>query len=180
VPYSVSAVDDITDPLELEYSHAPGSTFSLGVTPVTVSARDEGGNTGTCSFQVTVQDTVAPTLNCPRSIFFQATGSGPVEVPYPDVQAVDAVSPVTVEFEPPAGTLFAVGESTSVLATARDSSGNERTCRFNVTVELPSDDEDGESGCACGASASGASWWGALLLLLALTRLRHTAARRSA
>jgi ELWxxDGT repeat protein len=174
VPFSASAVDDITEELQLQYSHAPGSTFPLGVTPVTVSAQDEAGNTGNCTFQVTVRDTVPPRMTCPRNIVIEATGPAPIEVPYPEVQAEDSISAVTIEFDPPPGTLFTPGESTPVVLTARDASGNVRTCRFSVTVELPGGEgpEEG-SGCSCMAPPRGTSWWGALLLLMVLARLRR-------
>lgn len=179
VPFTVTAMDDITEELELVYSHAPGSIFPLGVTPVTVSTQDEVGNMGSCSFQVTVRDTVPPRVTCPRNIFIEATGPEPVEVPYPEVQAVDAVSPpVTIEFDPPPGTLFTPGESTPVVVTIKDTAGNTRTCRFGVTVELPEGSEPGEdSGCSCKSLPGGASAWGALLVLLALTRLRPLSRR---
>jgi ELWxxDGT repeat protein len=175
VPFSATAVDDITEELELEYSHAPGSLFPLGVTPVTVSAQDEVGNTGNCTFQVTVRDSVPPRVTCPQNIIVEATGTEPVAVPYPNVQAVDAVSPVTIEFDPPPGTLFTPGESTPVVLTVKDSSGNTRTCRFGVTVELPGDGSgpgggDEDSGCSCKSLPGGTSAWGALLVLLALAR----------
>lgn len=181
VPFAVTAVDDITEELELVYSHAPGSVFPLGVTRVTVSTQDEVGNPGSCTFQVTVRDTVPPRVTCPRNIIVEATGKDPIAVPYPDVQAVDEVTPVTLEFDPPEGTLFTPGESTPVVLTVKDTSGNTRTCRFGVTVELPDGSGPGgdeDSGCSCSALPGAASAWGALLVLLAWARLRPTAARR--
>lgn len=175
VPFAATAVDDITEDLELVYSHAPGSVFPLGVTPVTVSTQDEVGNTGSCTFQVTVRDTVPPRVTCPRNIIVEATGKDPIEVPYPDVQAVDAVSPVTTEFDPPPGTLFTPGESTPVVLSVKDASGNTRTCRFGVTVELPDGSEPGggeDVGCSCRSLPGGASAWGSLLVLLAWARMR--------
>jgi ELWxxDGT repeat protein len=183
VPFSASAVDDLTDELPLVYSREPRSLFPLGVTPVTVTTQDEAGNTGSCTFQVSVRDSVPPRVTCPQPIFVEATGTDPVEVPYPEVQAADAISPVTIEFDPPPGTLFTPGESTPVLLTVKDASGNARTCRFGVTVELPGGAGGGEGegeGCSCRALPSGASWWGALLLLLVLARLRPDPARHAA
>jgi len=42
-----------------------GSTFPVGTTTNTFVATDESGNTSTCSFDVTVIDTIAPTIACP-------------------------------------------------------------------------------------------------------------------
>ena len=43
-----------------------GSLFSVGTTPVTVTATDDAGNTSSCTFNVTVNDTEAPIANCPE------------------------------------------------------------------------------------------------------------------
>ena len=42
--------------LTIAYSQAPGTTFPIGTTPVTVTARDAAGNISTGSFTVTVRD----------------------------------------------------------------------------------------------------------------------------
>ena len=43
-------------------SNAPGSFFPVGTTTVTYTATDAAGNTSTCSFTVTVNDTLAPVV----------------------------------------------------------------------------------------------------------------------
>jgi len=50
----VHATDDCDGPVTLTYSHESGSSFPVGVTPVTITAKDGCGNTSTCSFNVTV------------------------------------------------------------------------------------------------------------------------------
>jgi hypothetical protein len=47
----------------LTYSSASGSTFPLGPTTVTVTARDAAGNTSSGSFTITVRDTTAPAIS---------------------------------------------------------------------------------------------------------------------
>ncbi|MCK5921732.1 MAG: HYR domain-containing protein, partial [Methylococcales bacterium] len=44
---------------------ASGATFPVGTTTVTYSATDAAGNTGDCSFDVTVEDREAPVITCP-------------------------------------------------------------------------------------------------------------------
>jgi hypothetical protein len=46
----------------LTYSAASGSTFPIGTTTVTVTAKDAAGNTTNGSFTVTVRDTIAPAI----------------------------------------------------------------------------------------------------------------------
>jgi len=59
--FSASATDAV-GVASLIYSKASGTTFALGTTTVTVTAKDDAGNTSTGSFTVTVRDTTAPTI----------------------------------------------------------------------------------------------------------------------
>jgi uncharacterized protein (TIGR03382 family) len=173
VTYEVSATDDLTEVPQLEFSHPSGSAFPVGVTPVTVQARDEAGNVATCTFQVTLRDSAPPSITCPRSLTVSATSAEGAVVDYPEVRVVDTASPVTLVYEPPEGTLFPAGDSTRVRVTATDGSGNQATCQFTVSVEaLPTEEE---SGCGCGSHPGGALGWGALGVLLALSRRRRAA-----
>jgi hypothetical protein len=56
----VSVSDNCSDVVSLVTSHPPQSFFALGTTMVTYTATDEAGLSSTCSFNVIVQDTVAP------------------------------------------------------------------------------------------------------------------------
>ncbi|ATB29455.1 ELWxxDGT repeat protein [Melittangium boletus] len=132
--FSVGATDAVTDSgLLLTYSHAPGSVFAFGTTPVTVSAQDAAGNTGTCSFSVTVRDTLAPTLTCPESQVLDATQ--PEGAPaFFSAKASDVVSARLVPtYSHASGALFPVGR-TRVNASVVDRAGNASACFFFITV----------------------------------------------
>ena len=47
---------------------ASGSAFPVGTTTITHQVTDASGNTATCSFTITVNDTEAPTIACPSNI----------------------------------------------------------------------------------------------------------------
>ncbi len=53
VNFSVSATDNCGT-ANVSYDHAPGSVFSVGTTPVTVTATDGVGNSSSCTFNVIV------------------------------------------------------------------------------------------------------------------------------
>jgi uncharacterized repeat protein (TIGR01451 family) len=53
VNYAATATDNC-GVQSITYSIAPGSVFSVGTTPVTVTATDTSGNTASCTFHVTV------------------------------------------------------------------------------------------------------------------------------
>ncbi|WP_423219974.1 HYR domain-containing protein [Bacillus luti] len=114
-------------------SPASGSFFSVGTTPVTCTATDASGNTATCSFTVTVNDTEPPTINCPADI---TVAIAPCQVE-PIVNFAPTASAncgvVSVTCYPPSGSFFNVG-TTTVTCTATDIHGNSSTCNFYVTV----------------------------------------------
>ncbi len=62
VSYPAPTATDAVGVTSLSSIPASGSTFALGSTTVTATARDAAGNTGTGSFTITVRDTTAPTL----------------------------------------------------------------------------------------------------------------------
>jgi ELWxxDGT repeat protein len=130
---AATASDAVTTSLAVQYSHVSGGTFALGVTPVTVTATDAAGNTGSCTFSVTVRDTVAPTLSCPAHLTVEATGPAGATGVYPAATASDRISSVSLGYSHPSGGTFPVG-STAVIVTATDAAGNSTTCSFNVIV----------------------------------------------
>src|SRR5205085_2702420 len=118
----------------VSYDHAPGSTFPIGSTTVTVTATDHAGNTSTSTFNVVVRDTTAPTLSCPADIVVAAAPGASNAVVSFNPAASDTVSGVTVTSSPASGSAFNVG-TTTVNVTAKDSAGNTSTCSFTVTVK---------------------------------------------
>jgi hypothetical protein len=61
VSFSATATDNCS--ATVTFSQAPGSFFPVGTTPVTVTATDPSGNTSSCTFTVTVNDTEKPKLS---------------------------------------------------------------------------------------------------------------------
>jgi hypothetical protein len=122
-------------------SHAPGSTFPIGITTVTYIFQDAAGNGATCTFNVTVSDTEGPAITCPADIntYEQPAGSGSasVTVPVPATGDNCGVASVINSFT---GTDNASGSyplgTTTVIYTVTDTYGNVTTCSFDVTVEV--------------------------------------------
>jgi subtilisin-like proprotein convertase family protein len=107
-----------------------GSFFPVGTTTVNCSA---SAAASTCSFTVTVNDTVPPTITCPANIAVQAPpGAASVVVNYPAPTTTDNC-PLTVVCNPPSGSAFAPG-TTTVTCTATDPSSNTATCSFTVSM----------------------------------------------
>ena len=108
--------------------------FPAGVTTVNCIASNING-TASCSFTVTVNESVPPDITCPADVFVTALpGEGSAVVEFSDPEATDACGDVTVVCDPVSGSVFPIGTST-VVCTATDSSGNTNICSFTVTVE---------------------------------------------
>ena len=110
-----------------------GSAFAVGATVVSCVATDASGNTNRCSFAVTVQDPEKPVIACPANILtVTEPGRCDAQVTF-SANASDNCAVASVTCTPASGTRFSKG-TTAVVCTARDSSGNEEGCSFNVTV----------------------------------------------
>ena len=132
VTYSATVTDNCS--ATLSYSIASGSTFPIGVTPVTVTATDPSGNVSTCSFNVTVTDTEYPVLTaCPANITTCIATVNWIEPTATD----NCSATVTSNYAP--GATFPVG-TTTVTYSAVDASGNTTNCSFDVTVNVSSID----------------------------------------
>ena len=111
-----------------------GSFFPIGQTAVVCSSND---STNVSRFNVTVNDTSAPTITCPAnvSVAESSAGSGSAEVAFPAPTVVDNDPNVHVTFSPASGSTFTVaGSPHTVTATATDFSGASASCTFTVTV----------------------------------------------
>jgi hypothetical protein len=120
------------------------ATFPLGTTTVTFEASDAAGNTSSCMFTVTVNDTEPPTITCPPSVTVAATAPSACNYTVSgtgwDAIANDNCPPVAsiVNNYTLSSTLngatFSLG-STVVIWTATDAASNTKTCSFVVTVK---------------------------------------------
>ncbi|MDX6503095.1 MAG: hypothetical protein QOE29_220, partial [Gaiellaceae bacterium] len=133
VTYSVSASDAIDPSPAVGCDKASGSTFVVGTTTVTCTATDNGGNTGSASFTVTVTDGVSPIVTVPGNITTEATGSGGAAVSFSASANDDVDGARTPSCSPGSGATFPIG-ATTVTCTAQDSSGNTGSNSFTVTV----------------------------------------------
>jgi len=113
-------------------------TYPVGATTVTFTATDTAGNTSSCSFMVTINDTELPTITCPADIT-QTTAAGQCDA------AVTVAAPTTADNCPGStltnnfnGTSDASGTypggTNTVAFTVTDASSNSASCSFTVTI----------------------------------------------
>jgi hypothetical protein len=134
VTFSASAEDLVDGSITPTCAPAAGSTFSLGTTPVSCSATDAHGNTGSASFNVIVQDITPPVVSVPAEITAEATGSSGAVVTYTATGSDLVDGSITPTCAPASSLTFSLG-TTSVSCSATDARGNTGSASFNVIVQ---------------------------------------------
>jgi hypothetical protein len=142
---TITAVDNCPGTVTFTSTNASGSLFNLGVTKVTVSARDGQNNNADCIFNVDVKkvtgitatcpttDNTAPVFaNCPANITLTTQGFSAV-ASWNTPSVSDNCYPIYVRVSQLSGTSFPKG-TTTVTYTGTDSKNNVGTCSFTVTV----------------------------------------------
>ncbi|XP_070549860.1 hyalin-like [Ptychodera flava] len=131
-----SATDNSGATLTVTCDPPSNSTFFSGVNIVVCSATDEAGLNGTCTFNITVQDTTLPVLTCPTNITVENEyGNLTAVVAFDGESATDnAGHQLSVTCDPPSNSTFSFRENV-VTCSATDRSGNVGTCSFTVVVE---------------------------------------------
>ena len=139
VNFTVTANDDVDGAVIPTITSTPagfvsGSAFPVGTTTINVEAVDSSGNMAFDSFDITVTDDEAPSIDVPGPINVNADpGSDSATVTF-DVSVTDNVDDdivPTIDF--PSGSSFPIG-TTTVTAEATDSAGNFASASFEVTV----------------------------------------------
>ncbi len=133
VVFTVAAMDNCSV-TNVTSTPPSGSAFGMGVTTVTNTATDAGGNTSSCTFTVTVRDVQIPALQCSSNLVLTAdAGQCSRSNVVFDVSANDNCSVTNLLSNPPSGSTFPLG-TTTVTSRATDNSGNSNQCTFTVTV----------------------------------------------
>ena len=133
---AATATDNCTANPTKTQSPAAGTSLSLGTQIVTLTATDAAGNTGVCSFSVTVADQTAPSISCPANATI-AVGSN-CTAPLPNYATTatatdNCTANPTKTQSPAAGTILTTGTQIVTL-TATDAAGNTGSCSFSVTI----------------------------------------------
>ena len=143
INYTVTSGDNCPGATVTQTSgFASGSAFPIGVTTNTFVITDASGNSETCSFDVIVNDTKAPTLNCPSDISVASDlGSCSAVVNYSITGSDNCPNFTITQISGLAsGENFPLGITTNSFEI-EDASGNVSSCSFNVIVndaEAPS------------------------------------------
>ena len=104
---------------------------------------DASGNTTSCTFNLTLQDTISPTIDCPLDKVEELTADCDFTVPDYTGEAVandncTETAAIVVTQDPVAGTVITgqnEGDTFVVTLTADDGNGNTTDCDFTVTLD---------------------------------------------
>ena len=137
-----TTTDNCTVTPSLSTTYASGFCFPIGTTTVKYSATDAKNNVGTCTFNITVNQTIdvcatdflPPTFqNCPVNQTLSTTTSCAVATWTTPTATDNCTATPVIASNIASGFCFPIGTNT-VTYTAKDVKNNTAFCNFNITV----------------------------------------------
>ncbi|MBI1851373.1 MAG: HYR domain-containing protein [Planctomycetes bacterium] len=133
VSFSVTATDVCDGAPSVFCAPSSGSAFAMGQSTVSCTSTDAAGNVSTCSFDVNVVDTTAPSVSCSSNLTVECEGpAGAVASFGASATDVCDLAP-SVGCVPASGSTFPLG-TTSIVCSSQDAAGNVGSCSFSVHV----------------------------------------------
>lgn len=134
VNWSVPVAADNCGVVSVISSHNPGQTFPVGITPVTYTATDLGGNISECVFNVIVKNQNLPIItSCPSDQVIKVIEEDGAIATWALPTATAECGNVSLSSNYSSGDTFPIGETT-VEYNATDDAGNVSVCSFVITV----------------------------------------------
>jgi len=136
--FAGASATDTCDPAPVIGHNAP-PLFGLGATPVTFTARDHASNLASCVAQVTVVDTLPPSVVCPAPVMVECTSPQGISATDPQLASFfTAASAADVCDAAPvlsnnAPATIPLGTS-PITFTAGDATGNAGSCASAIRV----------------------------------------------
>ncbi len=143
--YLIPAYDttlNITDECSsFTYSQSiPSGTILSGISStqvISIFVEDTSGNSNSCTFTITVVDTLAPTITCPGDQTLDINGLCQYTLPdFSGITVANDFCDVTPLISQSIGVGVTMDSINLITMTAQDSSGNSASCTFNV---IPND-----------------------------------------
>ena len=138
VVYLVGNTDNCSATLTQTGGMASGSDFPVGTTTNSFTLTDAAGNSVSCSFDVTINDTEAPAITCPNDITVSnEAGLCEATVAWTEPVGTDNCSGSSTILVGGLGPNipYAVGGPYTQTYRVTDGAGNFTECSFDVTVE---------------------------------------------
>jgi hypothetical protein len=136
-PMATTADNCTANPVLVQTPGSGTVVTSPGTQTLTITSTDGFSNSTSCTFTVTVQDTVSPTINCPapQTLTLDANCQAAMTNYIPTTTSGDnCTTNPTVTQVPLPGTTISGSGSQLVTLTADDGNGNTSSCSITVTV----------------------------------------------
>jgi gliding motility-associated-like protein len=122
--------DNCTGATTVQLAGLPsGSLYPIGITTTTFQVTDAANNVATCSFNVVVTDSEAPSITCPAAIF---TCDSIISFGDPVISDNCIGASYELSTGIASGNRFPVGLTTNIY-TVTDASGNQASCPVEIT-----------------------------------------------
>ncbi len=137
------SVYDITNDYDSSVNNDINADFPVGSTDIIYTITDVGGNTASCTINITVNEMTAPKLTCPGadtiSVFYSTIDTcgnttNLADVIFTDNCLIDTLYNNFADSNYVNTFFFLAGDTTTVEFYGFDFSGNSDTCSFIVTV----------------------------------------------
>ncbi len=134
----VTGLDNCSTVLSYTQNVSPGTTISAN-TLVTMTVTDESGNAQTCTFNLLLNDNIAPVITCPANTTVSADAScsyilGDYSASATATDNCSASGNMIYSQSPAPSTTLNTGIHTITL-TVEDENSNTGSCSFDLTVE---------------------------------------------
>ena len=133
----VTVFDECDGDVEVTQSPSIGEVISGHGSSqiVTLTATDESGNSSSCDFIITLEDSTNPEITCIENQTIEAAENCSVEIPnyLTNIEVSDNCLETTLQQSPTPGTLIAFGES-EVTISVTDINNNTQSCSFSINV----------------------------------------------
>lgn len=140
---SFVSANDACGTVTISQSPSAGGMIPLGVNTITMTATDISGNTDQCTFEITVEDNVNPTISCPSDSTYCSTTVTYDAPVFSDNCSGSSLSQTDASGLT-SGDVFPLGTTVQTY-TVTDGEGNTASCSFNVTVVTPPSQADAGS-----------------------------------
>ena len=131
VSYSATGASMIVETMTAPGDDTLFLDLESGISTLSYLVSDQLGNTGNCSFNISIVDTIAPVVSCKNAvIFIDPSGNEDYTLTVEEilVEGTDNCGVEGFTIEPQVFSCADIGEEISVNLTIRDTGGNTSTC----------------------------------------------------
>jgi gliding motility-associated-like protein len=137
--FGLYTMADACGPLVLTLNGATSVAYSCvdtGLNVINLVVSDGSANAATCSANITIQDVIAPVINCQPSVqYLDVNGQLTVDPTWITASAIDACGIASSSTLPSTMNCTNVSPFNAITLTVVDANGNSSTCNANIEIQ---------------------------------------------